>query len=58
MLIVFCITGFDCETFWCDNETPLVYEADRLNQEDKEHIAIVDYAEDGGITIKILPKTE
>lgn len=41
-----------------ENTKNLVYEADRLNQEDKEHIAIVDYAEDGGITIRVLPKTE
>ena len=41
-----------------ENTGILVYEADRINQSDKDHIAIVDYVDQDNLTIKILPKTD
>ena len=41
-----------------ENTNLLVNEADRINQSDPNHIAIVDYADEDTLTIRILPKTE
>lgn len=41
-----------------ENTGLLVYEADRLNQSDPNHVAIVDYVDEDTLTIRILPNTK
>lgn len=41
-----------------ENTSLLVYEADRINQSDSNHIAIVDYIDEDTLTIRILPNTK
>lgn len=40
-----------------ENVAILVHEADRINQSDSNHVAIVDYVDENTLTIKVLPNT-
>ncbi len=41
-----------------ENTGILVHEADRINQSDSNHVAIVDYIDEDTLTIRILPNTQ